>query len=583
MVLYDSTSAYRRLIKKDEGKPEEKSLSRHRPEENVLSRKRRALATVGKVLILTSLATSTANIAWDAFLTYGGCCEIHKVCEKQMQIKTLKTEWNERADDIDQVALEASKKITFIDSIHTSNQIIQTKLIRIIEKVDELVSTLSGNELNMLKDLQDEVNKIRADNQDVMDTWTLQNVDLAFQGLWASDLGRIQLFAPLFLELGSHGIGMLWQEYKVKQISKALGDDMMASILRNTRTQYGGVNAWRKLGRPQLNNAAFLKETALARYQASKGAGSKFATFAQNSFTLLTIGLEAWHIYENTKRCAESADKIKEMHEYMTEEVDKLDAQEVLVQEAKTESDTAYTTLTESISSEDFLDGIQNIWNLVNDASTKNSVTTQTLGNLTLFLNDIEGAVENSESSKIEELQDTLSWALNNVTYTYDCYLEKAKAVARVIDSCKSGADSLTAEYEKVKNELLKCVVDDNTNTAVYMSYETLEKSVIDDANLNGYSAPDCSLNDPDKKALICLDFCDWYPDVDDVAEEHGITVAQVNTLCKATPCELTRREKRSVCGKIKDSVPIEDILTHYPDPFHAAIRSLYNDVTLCD
>jgi len=524
---------------------EQRSLDEREDEtknEVALSREKRAAGVAIKLLLGAALLTTTVNIGWAIYLDKN-CCKISGVCKKQKQLLSFKDKFIKKADEIDALALEGSKQITFINSIHTSNEIIKVKLVRVITKIDELLQTLVDSDVNKLKEIQTEIDSIYKKNKERIDNgeFTTAEFEIAYEGVLGSTEGMLILFSPLMADLGVHGLQYAYKRYRYRQITKSVGADM-AKVLKNSKN-LKSTKMYKMLG--STRTSIIKKKTSLAKYKASFNARSKFKTGATAAFSLFLIGFELWEGFQKGKKCIKANKQIKENHKIYSQELVYMNNNKTYIKNANKEINKAYKTLTNSLKNDFFVAGIGDILNLVKGASSQNSVTVETAANLTSFIDDISSAVKAKNNDDITALQNKLSKALDHVAYTYDCFVRKAQAINSVITNCKLGAADLQTLYDNEKSKMETCVVESEAKTAIYLSFDTLKTAVETEAEKTGFSA-NCPLNSEDKKKLICLQICS--EDVATVASNHETTVEVVKQLCLDIPCELSPFEKTYVC-----------------------------------
>jgi len=501
------------------------------------SRNRRSLAAV---LMGTALLVSAGNIVFDVWLQIKGCCSLYPdACTYYDKFKASQANLETLSEETNAVWLQAEKKYTWVTYSNNKNNEIWIEVNRIMQLSETIVNVLEPNVIIALQDKNDQIKTAVESGNNTVLTWSAAQIDTEFKSLFDTQLGTIQHLSGVIGNVAEIILSQTYGWYKKVQIQNML------------RTTYGQQlrastdKSFRILGATDVDD--LVKQTAKSRYNydVATTRGHKIMSVASGVMSLVQIGVEIWLAVLKVKQCKENRDSIKDAY-------NQIKPQEVNMTDVKTDVDnyydeinSLYATVKAQITSEEFLDYLAQIKNLTDGASTQNAAMTTASSQLTSF---ISGIVDSDEQATYNHQTDLVA-ALSNVTFTYECYLVKARTIANIESRCKTGDDTLQNLYTTVTNELGTNVGECTTVAGItYTTYSSIESYIEGSAQRNGYQS-DCILNSADKQRTACTYKCSGYTD-SAAATEMSLSVDQVTYLysqCPAT-CPLTPNERKTVC-----------------------------------
>jgi len=501
------------------------------------SRNRRSLAAV---LMGTALIVSAGNIIFDVWLQIKGCCSLYPdTCTYYDKFKASQANLERLSDGTNAVWLQAENKYTWVSYSNNKNNELWIQVNRIMQLSETIVKVLEPNFLIALQIKNNEIKKaVESGNKTVL-AWSAADINTEFKSLFDTELGTLQHLSGIIGNVAEIILSRAYGWYKKVQIQ---------NMLRTTYGQHlaGSTDkTFKILGATDVDD--LVKQTAKSRYNydVATTRGHKIMSVASGVMSLVQIGVEIWMAVLKVKQCKENRDSIKDAYNQIKPQEVNMTAVKKDVDKYYGEINSLYGKVRSQITSEEFLDYLAQIKNLTDSASTQNAAMTKASSQLTSFISGIA----NSDEQATYNHQKDLIAALSNVTFTYECYLVKARTIANIESRCKTGDDTLQNLYATVTKELGTNSGECTTVAGItYTTFSSMETFIKGSAQRNGYQS-DCILNNVDKQSTACTHNCSGFT-IAETATKMNLTKDQVTYFYSKCPaaCPLTPNERKTVC-----------------------------------
>lgn len=513
------------------------------------SRNRRSL---GAILFGTALFVSIANIAFDVYLQIEGCCGLYpnactyidKFKQSQANIESLSTA-------TDAVWANAEAKHTWVSYTNDKNSELWIQVNRIMQLSQQIVEVLDPNVVIALQEKNAELEKAVANGNQTVLLWSAAQISTEFNSLFDTQLGTLQHLSGVVGNVAELILARAYGWYKKVQIRNML-TTTYGSQLANANDK-----SLKFLGAVDADDLVKQTTTSRYNYNAASSRGAKIVGVATGVLSLFQIGVEIWMAILKVQQCENTRDSIRDAYNQIKPQEVNMAAVKADVDQYYSNLTSLYDTVKSQITSELFLDYLGQIKNMTDYASVQTTAMQTASNQLSSFMSGIT----NADESTTYDYQVDLISALSNVTFTYECYLVKARTIASVDSRCKSGSDTLQNIYNSVTSEY-GTNTGSCTNAAgiTYTSYASIETYIQGSAQRSGYQS-DCILNNADKQGSACAKKCSGFTSAE-TATDMSITEVQATYFYDQCPseCPPTPAERDTICTLKGYGLPVANI-----------------------